>query len=319
MIEVKNITKCYGDKVAVDNVSFTAPSGEILGFLGPNGAGKSTTMNIITGYLSSSSGTVTIDGCEILEDPKEAKSKIGYLPEIPPLYMDMTVQKYLEFMFDLKKVKLDKEKHIEEVCRLVKISSVTHRLIKNLSKGYKQRVGLAQALLGNPPVLILDEPTVGLDPKQIIEIRNLVKSLGKKHTVILSSHILSEVQAICDRVVIISNGKVVADETTDGLSQKLGKANRLLLEAEGNKSKIIDTVSCIPYVKSIKTEKELGDNVYEFSIDVAEDADIRRRLFFAMAAENMPILTLRSDNISLEEAFLRLTNDTQYSDRRRQQ
>jgi len=319
MIEVKNITKCYGDKVAVDNVSFTAPSGEILGFLGPNGAGKSTTMNIITGYLSSSSGTVTIDGCEILEDPKQAKSKIGYLPEIPPLYMDMTVQKYLEFMFDLKKVKLDKEEHIEEVCRLVKISSVTHRLIKNLSKGYKQRVGLAQALLGNPPVLILDEPTVGLDPKQIIEIRNLVKSLGKKHTVILSSHILSEVQAICDRVVIISNGKVVADETTDGLSQKLGKANRLLLEAEGNKSKIIDTVSCIPYVKSIKTEKELGDNVYEFSIDVAEDADIRRRLFFAMAAENMPILTLRSDNISLEEAFLRLTNDTQYSDRRRQQ
>ncbi|MBQ1516598.1 MAG: ATP-binding cassette domain-containing protein [Clostridia bacterium] len=319
MIEVKNITKCYGDKVAVDNVSFTAPSGEILGFLGPNGAGKSTTMNIITGYLSSSSGTVTIDGCEILEDPKEAKSKIGYLPEIPPLYMDMTVQKYLEFMFDLKKVKLDKEEHIEEVCRLVKISSVTHRLIKNLSKGYKQRVGLAQALLGNPPVLILDEPTVGLDPKQIIEIRNLVKSLGKKHTVILSSHILSEVQAICDRVVIISNGKVVADETTDGLSQKLGKANRLLLEAEGNKSKIIDTVSCIPDVKSIKTERELGDNVYEFSIDVAEDADIRRRLFFAMAAENMPILTLRSDNISLEEAFLRLTNDTQYSNKRRQQ
>ena len=319
MIEVKNITKCYGDKVAVDNVSFTAPSGEILGFLGPNGAGKSTTMNIITGYLSSSSGTVTIDGCEILEDPKEAKSKIGYLPEIPPLYMDMTVQKYLEFMFDLKKVKLDKEEHIEEVCRLVKISSVTHRLIKNLSKGYKQRVGLAQALLGNPPVLILDEPTVGLDPKQIIEIRNIVKSLGKKHTVILSSHILSEVQAICDRVVIISNGKVVADETTDGLSQKLGKANRLLLEAEGNKSKIIDTVSCIPDVKSIKTERELGDNVYEFSIDVAEDADIRRRLFFAMAAENMPILTLRSDNISLEEAFLRLTNDTQYSNKRRQQ
>ena len=319
MIEVKNITKCYGDKVAVDNVSFTAPSGEILGFLGPNGAGKSTTMNIITGYLSSSSGTVTIDGCEILEDPKQAKSKIGYLPEIPPLYMDMTVQKYLEFMFDLKKVKLDKEEHIEEVCRLVKISSVTHRLIKNLSKGYKQRVGLAQALLGNPPVLILDEPTVGLDPKQIIEIRNLVKSLGKKHTVILSSHILSEVQAICDRVVIISNGKVVADETTDGLSQKLGKANRLLLEAEGNKSKIIDTVSCIPDVKSIKTERELGDNVYEFSIDVAEDADIRRRLFFAMAAENMPILTLRSDNISLEEAFLRLTNDTQYSNKRRQQ
>ena len=319
MIEVKNITKCYGDKVAVDNVSFTAPSGEILGFLGPNGAGKSTTMNIITGYLSSSSGTVTIDGCEILEDPKQAKSKIGYLPEIPPLYMDMTVQKYLEFMFDLKKVKMDKEEHIEEVCRLVKISTVTHRLIKNLSKGYKQRVGLAQALLGNPPVLILDEPTVGLDPKQIIEIRNLVKSLGKKHTVILSSHILSEVQAICDRVVIISNGKVVADETTEGLSQKLGKSNRLIVEAEGNKPKIIDTISCIPDVKSVKTEKELGDNVFEFSVDIEEDVDIRRKLFYAMAAEDLPILTMRSDNISLEEAFLRLTNDTQYSNKRRQQ
>ena len=227
MVEVSNITKCYGDKKAVDNVSFTVNSGEILGFLGPNGAGKSTTMNIITGYLSSSSGTVTIDGCEILDDPKGAKSKIGYLPEIPPLYMDMTVQKYLEFMYDLKKVKLDKEEHIEEVCRLVKISSVSHRLIKNLSKGYKQRVGLAQALLGNPPVLILDEPTVGLDPKQIIEIRNLVKSLGKKHTVILSSHILSEVQAICDRVVIISNGRVVADELTENLSKTLIKSNRL--------------------------------------------------------------------------------------------
>ena len=316
MIEVKNITKCYGDTKAVDNVSFTVESGEILGFLGPNGAGKSTTMNIITGYLSSSSGTVTVDGCEILDDPKGVKSKIGYLPEIPPLYLDMTVQKYLEFMFDLKKVKLDKEEHIEEVCRLVKISSVTHRLIKNLSKGYKQRVGLAQALLGNPPVLILDEPTVGLDPKQIIEIRNLVKSLGQKHTVILSSHILSEVQAICDRVVIISNGKVVADETTEGLSKKLAKSNRLLVEAEGAKSNILDIISTLSDVKNVKTEREVSNGVYEFSIDVNEDADIRKKLFFAFAGANIPILGLKSDNITLEEAFLRLTSDTKYSSKK---
>ncbi len=313
MVEVQNITKCYGDKKAVDNISFTVNSGEILGFLGPNGAGKSTTMNIITGYLSSSSGTVTIDGCEILEDPKGAKSKIGYLPEIPPLYVDMTVQKYLEFMFDLKKVKLDKEEHIEEVCRLVKISSVTNRLIKNLSKGYKQRVGLAQALLGNPPVLILDEPTVGLDPKQIIEIRNLVKSLGKKHTVILSSHILSEVQAICDRVVIISNGKVVADETTEGLSKALVKSNRLLVQVQGAKSSVINAVSQMRDVKNIKTEREVSDGVYEYIIEAKEDCDIRSKLFFALADIKAPILLLQSADLSLEEVFLKLTSDTNYS------
>lgn len=313
MVEVKNITKCYGDKKAVDNVSFTVNSGEILGFLGPNGAGKSTTMNIITGYLSSSSGTVTIDGCEILEDPKGAKSKIGYLPEIPPLYMDMTVQKYLEFMYDLKKVKLDKEDHIEEVCRLVKISQVSHRLIKNLSKGYKQRVGLAQALLGNPPVLILDEPTVGLDPKQIIEIRNLVKSLGKKHTVILSSHILSEVQAICDRVVIISNGKVVADETTEGLSKVLVKSNRLRVQVEGSKTKVLTRLESLRDVKNVKVEREVSAGVYEYIVEAQEDCDVRAKLFFAMAEENAPILLMQSADLSLEEVFLKLTTDTNYS------
>ncbi len=316
MVEVNNITKCYGDKKAVDNVSFTVNSGEILGFLGPNGAGKSTTMNIITGYLSSSSGTVTIDGCEILDDPKGAKSKIGYLPEIPPLYMDMTVQKYLEFMFDLKKVKLDKEDHIEEVCRLVKISSVSHRLIKNLSKGYKQRVGLAQALLGNPPVLILDEPTVGLDPKQIIEIRNLVKSLGKKHTVILSSHILSEVQAICDRVVIISNGKVVADETTEGLSKTLVKSNRLLVQVEGSKTKVLTRLENIRDVKNVKVEREVSTGVYEYIVEAAEDCDIRSKMFFALADEKCPILLLQSADLTLEEVFLKLTTDTDYSNKK---
>ena len=191
MVEVKNLTKRYGNMTAVDDISFTVNSGEILGFLGPNGAGKSTTMNIITGYISSTKGTVTVDGYEILDNPKEAKRRIGYLPEIPPLYVDMTVEKYLQFMFDLKKVKLPKQQHIDEVMRLVKITDVSKRIIKNLSKGYRQRVGFAQALLGNPPVLILDEPTVGLDPQQIIEMRKLIRSLGKKHTVILSSHVLS--------------------------------------------------------------------------------------------------------------------------------
>lgn len=312
MVEVKNITKCYGNKKAVDDVSFTVDSGEILGFLGPNGAGKSTTMNIITGYLSSSSGTVTVDGCEILEDPKGVKSKIGYLPEIPPLYTDMTVIKYLEFMFELKGIKLDKDEHIDEVCKLVGIDTVKERLIKNLSKGYKQRVGLAQAMLGNPPVLILDEPTVGLDPKQIIEIRNLVKGLGKKHTVILSSHILSEVQAICDRVVIISNGKVVADEPTDQLSKVLVKSNRTLLHIEGSKSDVLKAINDIPDVRNVEVIKEVSQGVFEYTVEAKEDADIRRRLFNTMASIRCPILVMQSADLSLEEVFLKLTSDTQY-------
>lgn len=316
MVEVKNITKCYGDNKAVDDVSFTVNSGEILGFLGPNGAGKSTTMNIITGYLSSSSGTVTVDGCEILDDPKGVKSKIGYLPEIPPLYMDMTVVKYLEFMFELKGVKLNKEEHINEVCKLVKIDTVKGRLIKNLSKGYKQRVGLAQALLGNPPVLILDEPTVGLDPKQIIEIRNLVKSLGKKHTVILSSHILSEVQAICDRVVIISNGKVVADEPTDSLSKVLVKTNKTLLHIEGSKSDVQKAINDISDVRSVSVGREVSDGVFEYTVEAKEDADIRRRLFNAMAGIRCPILLMQSADLSLEEVFLKLTSETQYNSKK---
>ena len=204
MIEVQGLTKRYGSKVAVDDISFTVNKGEILGFLGPNGAGKSTTMNILTGYLSSNIGSVKIGEYDILEDPMKAKAKIGYLPENPPLYMDMTVKEYLDFVYDLKKVKIPRKRHIDEICGIVKITDVYNRIIKNLSKGYKQRVGLAQALVGNPEVLILDEPTVGLDPKQIIDIRKLIKDLGKKHTVILSSHILPEIQAVCDRVIIIN-------------------------------------------------------------------------------------------------------------------
>lgn len=319
MVEVSNITKCYGSAKAVDNVSFTADSGEILGFLGPNGAGKSTTMNIITGYLSSSSGTVTIDGCEILDDPKGAKSKIGYLPEIPPLYLDMTVVKYLEFMYGLKGIKMeqDRDDHIDEICNLVKIDGVKHRLIKNLSKGYKQRVGMAQAMLGNPPVLILDEPTVGLDPKQIIEIRNLVKGLGKKHTVILSSHILSEVQAICDRVVIISNGKVVADETTEGLSKMLVKTNRVKLNVEGSKNSVSKALNEVDGVRTVTVGPEVSEGVYEYLVEVGESQDIRRRIFFALAAISTPILLMENADLSLEDAFLKLTSDTTYKDRKR--
>ena len=238
MIEVKNLTKQYGSNLALNHISFSLEEGTILGFLGPNGAGKSTTMNIITGYISPTEGSITVDGFDTLENPLEAKKRIGYLPEIPPLYTDMTVKEYLNFMYDLKKVKLPRKEHIEEICSLVKIDDVYHRLIANLSKGYRQRVGIAQALLGNPPVLILDEPTVGLDPKQIIEIRNLIKGLGRKHTVILSSHILSEVQAVCERVIVINRGSIVADGTPDSLAHSLSNENRLLLRLEGEEEPI---------------------------------------------------------------------------------
>ena len=227
MIEVQNLSKHYGDKKAVDNISFKAEDGEILGFLGPNGAGKSTTMNILTGYISCTEGKALIDGIDILEDPIKAKAKIGYLPELPPLYLDMTVKEYLNFIYDLKKCKLPRNSHLKDICSLVKIEHVYKRIIKNLSKGYKQRVGLAQALVGNPNVLILDEPTVGLDPKQIIEIRSLIKKLGKNHTVILSSHILSEVQAVCDKIIVINEGRIVADDTEDNLSKKLSADHKL--------------------------------------------------------------------------------------------
>jgi ABC-2 type transport system ATP-binding protein len=219
MIEVKNLTKFYGSNKAVDNITFTADKGKILGFLGPNGAGKSTTMNILTGYISSTEGSALLNGIDILEDPIAAKRQIGYLPEQPPVYLDMTVNEYLDFVYRLKKSKLPKRSHLAEICELVKITDMRKRLIRNLSKGYRQRVGLAQALVGNPPILILDEPTVGLDPKQIIEIRSLIKKLGKNHTVILSSHILPEVQKVCDKIVIINDGKIVADGTLESLRE----------------------------------------------------------------------------------------------------
>lgn len=312
MVEVKKLTKNYGNIKAVDNISFTVGEGEILGFLGPNGAGKSTTMNIITGYISSTSGTVTIDGKEILENPKEAKAKIGYLPEIPPLYTDMTVKKYLEFMFDLKKVKLPKKEHIEEVMRLVRITEQADRIIKNLSKGYRQRVGFAQALLGNPPVLILDEPTVGLDPMQIIEIRKLIKSLGKKHTIILSSHVLSEISATCDRILVISNGKIVADAKTDELSSSTAGEEKLALVVEGAASDIISAIKNIPVVIRVNKISEKNGNSAKYMVEYEKDHDVRRDVFNAMARIGCPILDMQSGNETLEEMFLKLTANGNY-------
>ncbi len=308
MVEVKNLTKCYGDIKAVDDISFTVETGEILGFLGPNGAGKSTTMNMITGYISSTSGTVTIDGSEILENPKETKSKIGYLPEIPPLYVDMTVRKYLEFMYDLKRVKLPKKEHIAEVMRLVRIDDHSERIIKHLSKGYRQRVGFAQALLGNPPVLILDEPTVGLDPKQIIEIRKLIKSLGKKHTIIFSSHVLSEISATCDRILVISEGKIVADAKSGELSGEVYGKQTLSLVIDGASSAIVAEINKIPDVIRAEKLRDNGDSTAAYSVEHATGSDIRRDVFNAMARIGCPILDMQLGNEKLEDMFLKLTS-----------
>lgn len=310
MIEVKNLTKRYGDLKAVDDISFSVDSGEVLGFLGPNGAGKSTTMNIITGYISSTSGTVTVDGSEILEEPKKTKAKIGYLPEIPPLYPDMTVRKYLEFMFDLKKVKLPKKEHVDEVMRLVGLSDMGGRIIKNLSKGYRQRVGFAQALIGNPPVLILDEPTVGLDPKQIIEFRKLIRSLGKKHTVIFSSHVLSEVSATCDRVIVISNGKIVADGKTDELSQSLSGKKKLLLTVASESSAVVDELKKIPGVTKAEKVRSFAGGLIKYSVSYSKDEDIRKDVFSAMVRLDAPIMEMQSGDETLEDMFLKLTQDS---------
>lgn len=312
MIEVKNLSKSYGSKLAVDNISFTAGESEILGFLGPNGAGKSTTMNILTGYLSSSGGQALINGVDILEDPVAAKKDIGYLPELPPLYLDMTVNEYLNFVYGLKKCKLPKKSHLSEICSLVKITDVQNRVIRNLSKGYRQRVGLAQALVGNPKVLILDEPTVGLDPKQIIEIRTLIKKLGKNHTVILSSHILSEVQAVCDRVVVIDKGKLVANDTADNLSRSLSADHKLTVQIEGPSKEVRALLEAIPEMVEVHVNRDVDKTVTEYELNANEGADIRREVFKRMAARNYPILLMRSSELTLEEIFLKLTTGDFY-------
>lgn len=307
MIEVRNLTKRYGSNVALDDISFSVEEGTVLGFLGPNGAGKSTTMNIITGYLSASDGSVTVDGLDTLEHPNEVKRKIGYLPEQPPLYQDMTVKEYLNFMYELKKVTLPKEKHIGEICSLVKIENVYGRLIANLSKGYRQRVGIAQALLGNPPVLILDEPTVGLDPKQIIEIRNLVQNLGRSHTVILSSHILPEVQAVCERVVVINNGRLVADGTPDNLSQEMTGNHKLIVRMAGREQEIRSGLLGLSRVKEVASLGSKEPGACDFSVEAEPGVDLRRDLFALASRSGWPILGLKNNDLTLEDVFLRLT------------
>ena len=310
MIEVNNLVKRYGDHTAVDHLSFKIEKGKIYGFLGPNGAGKSTTMNMITGYIASTEGTVTIDGHDILDEPEQAKKCIGYLPEMPPLYFDMTVGEYMNFVADLKKIPKDQKKSmVEEVMDMVKITDMKNRLIKNLSKGYRQRVGLAQAILGYPEVIILDEPTVGLDPKQIIEIRDLIKSLKKKHTVILSSHILSEVSAVCDYVLIISHGKLVASDTPENLGKLAEGSNTLNLLIKGEKDRIRTTLGQIDGVKNITVDTAKEEHVWNVTISTKEDTDIREEVFFKMADERCPILEMQSKKVSLEEIFLELTED----------
>lgn len=308
MIEVKNLSKRYGNHVAVKDASFTISDGEIVGFLGPNGAGKSTIMNILTGYISLTCGNVTIGGYDILNHPEQAKRRIGYLPEHPPLYLDMTVREYLNFIYDLKKVKFPKAPHIDEICELVNIRDVEKRLIKNLSKGYKQRVGIAQALIGNPDVLILDEPTVGLDPKQIIEIRKLIAALGKHHTVILSSHILSEIQAVCKRILIINNGEIVADDTAENLSRNLSAEHAVTLRAQGPEAEIEKMLLGIRGVQSVKSLGVVEKGSVDFEIEPDEGADIRKDIYNRMRDRNWTILELTTEEMSLERIFLRLTD-----------
>ena len=312
MIEVRNLVKSNGNHVAVNHLNFTVEKGKIYGFLGPNGAGKSTTMNMITGYIASTEGEVLIDGHNILEEPEVAKKKIGYLPEIPPLYQDMTVQEYLNFAAELKMLPKEKRKaNIEEVMSTTKTIEVKNRLIKNLSKGYKQRVGLAQALLGYPEIIILDEPTVGLDPKQIIEIRDLIKSLGQKHTVILSSHILSEVSAVCDHVLIIDKGKLVASDTPENLGKLMSGANSLELTVKGQESEIRKALDMVENIEDVIYHDSLIKNACDFTIKLSGNQDMRENIFFALAEVKCPILKMQSSNMSLEEVFLKLTDDAE--------
>lgn len=304
MISIENLTKRYGEKTVLNQVSFTVEKGEIVGFLGPNGAGKSTTMNILTGYISRDGGKVSVDGFDVLQNPFEVKKRIGYLPELPPLYYDMTVMEYLRFVYDLKRVKGDREAHIGEILDRVHIRDVAGRLIKNLSKGYRQRVGLAQALLGNPEVLILDEPTVGLDPKQMLEIRSLIRELGKEHTVILSSHILSEISAICERVIIINRGSIVAVDTPQHLAERM-VGTSYLLRIQGEEQEIMPVLNGLEGVLS--AEKTETDEYRIALSSGAKDEAVQEALFYQLAEKRLPLLGERPEELSLEDIFLRLT------------
>lgn len=309
MIEVKNLVKKYGDHLAVDHLSFHVEKGQIYGFLGPNGAGKSTTMNIMTGYIASTDGEVIINGHNILEEPEEAKKCIGYLPEQPPLYFDMTVKEYLKFAAELKKVPRDRrENQIKDVMKMVGITNMQERLIKNLSKGYRQRVGLAQAILGYPEIIILDEPTVGLDPKQIIEIRELIGKLAKNHTIILSSHILSEVSEVCDYILIINNGKLVASDTTDNLEKMTMGSNTLELSVKGDRERMKNILDQMEEIREVEWVKSEEQDLVSLKITTDENTDVREKIFYKMAEKQMPIMDMHSTRISLEDIFLELTD-----------
>ena len=307
MIEVKNLVKKYGNHTAVDHLNFTIEEGHVYGFLGPNGAGKSTTMNIMTGYLGATEGEVLINGHDILKEPEEAKKQIGYLPELPPLYMEMTVREYLEFVAELKGIAKNKrEESINEVEKMVKIWEVENRLIKNLSKGYRQRVGLAQAVLGFPEIIILDEPSVGLDPKQIIEIRELIRQLAKKHTVILSSHILAEVREVCDYILIISKGKLVASDTPENLERNLGDSDLIEIETKASPDEVRRILETVDGIRSIST-KQLENGITWAQIQEKKNTDIREKVFQACAQNHQPLLKLNPLQVSLEDVFMELT------------
>ena len=304
MIKIEHLAKQYGRIKAVNDISFEIHDGEIVGFLGPNGAGKSTTMNILCGYLSCSAGKAEINGMDILENPLEAKKQIGFLPEQPPLYMDMTVEEYLNFIYDLKDTTLKRDEHLAEICEVTGIAHMRKRLIRNLSKGYKQRVGIAQALIGNPSVLIFGEPTVGLDPKQIVEVRNLIRSLGKKHTVILSTHILSEVQAVCDRIIIISKGTIVANEKTEEISKAVTNVSKLTAKICGPEKEILSAIRSLAGVSSVSClgKKDLDSST--FVVESQPGIDLRKPLFNLMAANHYPIIGLEAQGLNLEDVFI---------------
>lgn len=308
MIEIEHLVKRYGDHMAVDDLSLKVEPGKIYGFLGPNGAGKSTTMNIITGYLAATAGTVKINGVDVSLEPEKAKQCVGYLPELPPLYMDMTVKEYLDFAAELKKIERgNREKQVANVMEMTGISDVSGRLIRNLSKGYKQRVGLAQAILGEPEIIILDEPTVGLDPKQIIEIRELIKRLGEKHTVILSSHILTEISAVCDHVFIISKGKLVASDSTENLLGRMTGNQQIALLVKAEAEEAEEVLLAIAGVERCEGMEQREEGTASLLISAKKDCDIREDIFHACAAAQMPILEMKTAEKSLEDVFLELT------------
>ena len=310
MIQIEHLVKNYGSNCAVDDISLSIGEGEIVGFLGPNGAGKSTTMNILTGYLSSTSGRVSVAGIDVLGDPLNAKKQIGYLPEQPPLYLDMTVDEYLSFNYELKGCKLPREAHIGEVCEVVRIGDVRKRVIKNLSKGYRQRVGIAGALIGSPKVIIFDEPTVGLDPKQIIEIRSLIRDLGRDHTIILSTHILQEVQAVCDRIVIINKGKIVADEKTENINRAVQSNRRFNVKICGPNREVLSALKAMNGMIYAETLPERDGDAYVYTIESEVGVDIRKRLFNMLAEKGWPMIGLESLGMSLEDIFITIVDDS---------